>query len=108
MTATFSDIAPLLGQIGLGGLLGFAVGFALKKVGTIVLVVLGCLVLLLQLAAMADIIQVNWLRIQEVINPWLEPDSLDATGRSFVTMLVADLPFAGSFLGMLAVGFKAG
>ncbi|MEJ5337995.1 MAG: FUN14 domain-containing protein, partial [Thermus sp.] len=59
------DLTPYLGQITFGGLAGYAVGYALKKIGRLLAVGLGLLFIALQLLAQAGYVQVDWTRIQK-------------------------------------------
>lgn len=98
----------LLGQVGLGGILGFATGYALKKALKVVLIIIGVLFIIIQAGVFFDIITVNWMRVQEMVNPFLEADSLERSWRGFLTMLTANIPFAGGFVPMLIWGLRKG
>jgi uncharacterized membrane protein (Fun14 family) len=102
------QITPYLGQISFGGLSGFAVGYALKKVGRVALVVFGLLFITLQALAYAGFIEVNWLRIQQVANPVLERNSLEGTWKGLLAVLTQNIPFAGAFVPGLLLGLRMG
>ena len=103
-----SYFAPYLGQLTFGALAGFAVGFALKKVSKVILIIFGISFLLIQVAAYYGYIRVDWLRIQEVINPSLTTESLSQSWRRLVSVLTFNVPFATAFLPMLILGLKKG
>ncbi|BDP42085.1 hypothetical protein DAETH_20540 [Deinococcus aetherius] len=101
-----SALRPLLPDLGVGALLGFATGLALRKLGRFVLVALGLLFLTLQLLASLDLVTVNWLRVQALAEPWLHQGG-EAGAEWLGRMLTARLPFAGAFTAGLLVGLRA-
>ncbi|MBZ1407879.1 FUN14 domain-containing protein, partial [Escherichia coli] len=70
------DLSPYLGQVTFGGLAGYAVGYALKKVGRFLAIALGLLFIAVQLLAQAGYIQVDWTRIQKDVEPLLKQPGL--------------------------------
>ncbi|MFO7319351.1 MAG: FUN14 domain-containing protein [Clostridia bacterium] len=94
---------PVIGQqVGLGMLLGFAVGYLAKKALKVALVVAGILFLILVGLQHYDFIAINWTRIEETYSQALNPPGgLDAVIRGWVDSLAAVIPGAGGF----AVGF---
>lgn len=108
MPNVLDTIAPYLGQISFGGLAGFAVGYALKKVGRVALVVFGLLFVVVQLLAYLGFIEVNWLRIQQVASPVLERNSLESAWKGLLGVLTQNIPFAGAFVPGLLLGLRMG
>ncbi|MBZ9752927.1 FUN14 domain-containing protein [Deinococcus sp. HMF7604] len=105
--ATLADaLRPLLPDLSVGALLGFATGVALRHIGRAALIVLGTLVLVLQLLAYFDLISVNWLRVQALTEPWLRQGQ-EQGGAWLMRVLTANLPFAGAFTGGLLLGLRA-
>ena len=102
------DLAPYLGQITFGGLAGYAVGYALKKVGRVLAVALGLLFIALQLLAQAGYVEVDWTRIQKDVEPLLQQPGLQSLWRRLVATLTYNLPFGASFVGGLLLGLRAG
>jgi uncharacterized membrane protein (Fun14 family) len=102
------QITPYLGQISFGGLAGFAVGYALKRVGRVALVVFGLLFITLQGLAYAGFIEVHWLRIQQVANPILERNSLQGAWNGLLGILTQNVPFAAAFVPGLLLGLRFG
>jgi len=98
-------LTPLLTQLGVGGVAGLCVGYALKKMGKIVAFVLGLAFIGLELLAYKGIIDINY-------------DALEAWGAELIgqvgvleglmTLIIANMPFAASFLIGLAIGVKMG
>jgi uncharacterized membrane protein (Fun14 family) len=101
-------VAPYLGQISFGGLVGFATGYAVKKIGKIALFVVGTIFMLLQVLAYMGIIEINWLRIQQFAEPALQRPALENALNGFIGVLTNNLPFAGSFIPGFLLGLKFG
>lgn len=108
MDLGFEAIAPYLGQLTFGGLAGFASGYALKKVGKLVAIALGLLFVSIQLLAFAGYLTVDWLKIQQTVNPLLESESLSQGWQTLITVLTTNLPFAAAFIPGLILGLKRG
>ncbi len=104
----FSYFAPYLGQLTFGALAGFAVGFAIKKVSKVVLILFGICFILSQVAAYYGYIKIDWLRVQETVNPSLTSESLSQGWHRFVAILTFSIPFTASFIPMLLLGLKKG
>lgn len=102
------DLSPYLGQVTFGGLAGYAVGYALKKLGRLLAVVLGLLFVAVQLLAQAGYIQVDWTRIQRDVEPLLQQPGLQSLWERLLTTLTYNLPFGASFVGGLILGLRAG
>ena len=102
------QIAPYLGQISFGGLAGFAVGYALKKVGRVALVVFGLLFITLQALAYFGLVEVNWLRIQQIAEPALQRSGLESAWKALLGVLTQNLPFAGAFVPGFILGLRMG
>ena len=101
-------LAPILGQLTFGALAGFAAGYALKKIGKIAALVLGLFFIGVQLLAYYGLVEINWLQIQEGVDPLLRPESLQALWRSLAELLTLNLPFAGAFIPGLLFGLQRG
>ena len=96
----------ILFNAGAGFILGFAVGYALKKLLKLVLLFLGLVTLLLLALEYYGIIQVNYGKFVELVQAALNATRGATSG--IISHALASLPFAGSFAVGLAVGFKAG
>lgn len=102
------DLSPYLGQVTFGGLAGYAVGYALKKVGRFLAIILGLLFVAVQLLAQAGYIQVDWTRIQRDVEPFLQQPGLQGLWERLLNTLTHNLPFGASFVGGLILGLRAG
>ena len=98
-------LSQMVYQLGAGGILGFIVGYAIKKVVKILIVVVGLFTLGLFLLEYEGIINVNYDKLLQVV------ENLTGTlGQTsgWINPILAHLPFAGSFAVGAAVGLKVG
>ena len=105
MSETPSILTPLIAQLGVGGVGGLCVGYAVKKVAKVVAVIIGLFFLGLQYLAYRGIIDVNYAALEE----W----GADALGSAvaaegLLRAMIANLPFAASFIVGFGMGLKMG
>ena len=105
MSETPSLLTPLVAQLGVGGIGGLCVGYALKKVAKVVAVIIGLFFLGLQYLAYKGIISINYIGLENWANGVLS--GLGAA-EGVLTTIIANLPFAASFAVGLAMGLKMG
>lgn len=98
-------VTPIVYQLGIGGVGGFIVGYALKKVTKIVAVIIGLFVLALIVLGASGILIVNYGKLFEAVSG-LFGSSGQALG--WLTAIIAHLPFAGSFMVGVFLGWKIG
>jgi len=98
-------LAPIVGEVGIGGVGGFVVGYTLKKLAKIVVFFLGLGFILLEYLAYKGIITINFAALQEWASRLTVPMG-ELSG--FLTQFIAHLPFGASFLLGFYVGFKKG
>lgn len=101
-------VLPWVQQLGFGAVAGFIAGYALKKVGKVVAIVLGLLFVALQLLAWSGFISVDWGVIQRQVDPLLEGQSLERSWRGLLAMLTYNVPFAAAFVPAFILGVKRG
>ena len=106
--ADLETIAPFLEQIGFGAIAGFAAGYATKKVGKLVAIGLGLLFVALQLLAWGGFVTIDWVTVQDRVDPLLETDSLSAGWRWLLATLTYNVPFAAAFVPGFLVGLRRG
>lgn len=99
-------ITALIFQAGGGLILGFAAGYALKKMVKILLLALGVFTLGLVVLAYYGIIAVNWDKLALLVERAVS--GAQVTAYSIQSFLVASLPFAGAFTAGFILGFKYG
>lgn len=102
---TPSLITPLVTQLGVGGIGGLAVGYAIKKVAKIVAFIIGLAFLMLQYLAFKDIISINYGALEAWANDMV---SNVGAAEGILTTMIANLPFASSFVVGLGIGLKMG
>ncbi len=99
-------LGPAAG-LGFGGVVGLAVGYTTKKLGKMVLLLLGGLFLVLQVLAYLDLIAIDWLAVQTTAQDvWETPDGTLAE-RAW-EVIRSNVPFGGGFVAGFALGFKMG
>ena len=98
-------LTPIVYQLGIGGVLGFFVGYAVKKLTKLIAVFIGLIALLLIYLGYQGVVSINYDRLAEALQGFL-----GAAGQvsTVLTPIVANLPFAGSFIAGTAVGLKLG
>lgn len=100
--------APYLQQLSFGAVAGFAAGYALKKVGKFLAVAVGLLFIVIQILAYYGFVTVNWLEVQERVNPVLESESLNRGWRSLLNILTYNITFAAAFVPGFLIGLRRG
>jgi len=101
-----NDIIPsMIFQLGLGGLGGFIIGYALKKISKIILVLIGLFIIALVYLGMKGIISINYDALLESISGLL---GMAYTASSLLVQVLALVPFAGSFITGFLIGLKLG
>lgn len=108
MDVDLSSWWPLASQLGVGLVAGFAVGYALKKVGKLVAVAVGLVFVVVQVLAWQGFLTVNWGEVQARVDPMLEVSSLESGWRTLVDVLTYNLAFAGAFVPGLILGLRRG
>jgi uncharacterized membrane protein (Fun14 family) len=101
-----SEIFPSLGyQVGIGGIGGFIVGYAFKKMSKLIVIVLGLFIAALLYLGVKGIISINYDALWNAL-----ANSLGMAGSAFswIVGVISLLPFAGSFIVGFLLGFKLG
>jgi len=98
-------ITPLLTQLGVGGVAGLCTGYALKKIGKLIAIILGLAFIGLELLAYKGIITINY----DALVAWAN-GVIGQVGQAegVLNVIIGNLPFAASFLVGFAIGFKMG
>lgn len=102
MSATLS---PLVYQFGIGGIGGFIAGYALKKISKLVAIVIGLFIIALIYLSTQGIISINYGALSKALSGWIGSAGQAA---SWLVGAVSLLPFMGSFVAGLLLGFKLG
>ena len=98
-------LTPVVYQLGIGGVLGFFAGYAIKKLTKLIAAVTGLLALLLIYLGYEGIITVNYEKLTEKIQILI---GTVGQAPNVITPIISGLPFAGSFLAGAALGLKFG
>jgi uncharacterized membrane protein (Fun14 family) len=98
-------ISPLAYQIGIGGIGGFIVGYAVKKISKLIIVLTGLAILALLYLGISGVISINYGKLWEALSNFLV---FLGQAASWIVGLISVLPFAGSFIAGFLLGFKLG
>lgn len=89
-------------QVSFGGMLGYATGFTIRKVGKAVLFLVGTEMVILQYMSYRHWVSVDWHRLSRDLQPRLSKSSWD----SFVNVLLYRIPFSAAFSGGLIAALR--
>jgi uncharacterized membrane protein (Fun14 family) len=92
-------------QLGVGGIGGFIVGYAIKKISKLTVVLIGLFIIFLLYLGTSRIISINYEELWNALASLLGSASQVAT---WLIGLISLLPFMGSFLAGFFLGFKLG
>lgn len=98
-------IGPVVYELGLGAVGGFAIGFALKKIAKIFLIIIGIFIAALLYLGASNIININFGALWNAIGGWFGGAGAAA---SLLIGFIALIPFIGSFAIGFFLGFKLG
>jgi uncharacterized membrane protein (Fun14 family) len=98
-------ITPVVWQLGLGAVGGFIVGFALKKITKLFIVIVGLFILALLYLSVNGVININYNALWTTIANGL---GLAGQAASWVVGLISLIPFLGSFVVGFLLGLKVG
>ncbi len=102
MSEVFSSIGY---QLGLGGIGGFIVGYTLKKLSKLVVVLIGLLVIFLLYLGTSGVISINYDSLWQALANLL---GLAAGAVGWIVGVISVIPFLGSFFAGFFLGFKLG
>ncbi|MBT3285101.1 hypothetical protein HN807_11285 [Candidatus Bathyarchaeota archaeon] len=105
MSEQTSFLTPLVTQLGVGGIIGLCIGFALKKVAKIAAAIIGLFSLGLIYMESQGMITVDWLGVET----WGDT-ALAGLGQAEGALgaFLANLPIAGGAVVGFALGIKWG
>jgi uncharacterized membrane protein (Fun14 family) len=98
-------LTPLVGELGIGGVGGFLVGFAFKKAAKLLAVIVGLFFLSLQYLAYENIITIDYGALQAFANQLL---GQSAGAQTWLTDFIVHAPFGAAFIGGLYFGLQKG
>lgn len=100
-----SIVTPIVFQLGFGGIAGFIVGYAFKKLTKLLAIIAGLFFVALMYLAYKGIISINFNALVDAITGLL---GTAGQATSWIAPIIGVLPFAGSFVVGLLIGFKLG
>jgi uncharacterized membrane protein (Fun14 family) len=98
-------VSPIVYQLGIGGIGGFIVGYAVKKLSKLIAFVIGLFIIALVYLGVQGIISINYGKLFGALK-----DGLGLAGQAaeWLIGLISILPFMGSFVVGFLLGFKIG
>jgi uncharacterized membrane protein (Fun14 family) len=106
MGVVMSEIFPQIGyQVGIGAVGGFVVGFAVKKIGKLVAVLAGLIIIGLIYLSTSGIIAINYSALWDALAKAL---GVAQSAFSWLVGVISLLPFAATFVGGFLLGLKLG
>ena len=93
-------------QLGVGGVVGFAAGYTVKKIVKVIMVILGFFALVLLYLNYEGAVSVRWERLMDFGGRVLEFVSQKST--LLIRFATTNIPLTGSFVLGFAVGCKKG
>ena len=101
-----SELNNVIFQVGFGALAGFIAGYAFKKLVKAILFLIGVAIIFIMYLNWQGYIQVNYDILVSKIEEWIK--SVSGQSNVIASQIVANLPFAGSFLAGFAIGLHKG
>jgi uncharacterized membrane protein (Fun14 family) len=98
-------VSPLVFQLGVGGVGGFVVGYALKKLSKLILILIGLFILALIYLSTQGVININYGSLWSALSGLI---GLGSSVFSWLIGVISLLPFAASFIGGFLLGLKLG
>ena len=92
-------------QLGVGGVGGFIVGYAVKKLSKLIVILIGLFIIALLYLGASGIISINYDALWNALAVLLPFASQTI---SWLIGLISPLPFMGSFIAGFVLGFKLG
>lgn len=98
-------VSPLVYQLGIGGIGGFIVGYAIKKLSKLIAFLVGLFLIALVYLGVQGIISINYSALWEKLE-----GIVGSAGQalSWLIGIISILPFIGSFGVGFLLGFKIG
>jgi uncharacterized membrane protein (Fun14 family) len=118
IAAATNSFSPLLTTIGGGGLVGFLIGFMIKKLFKILAIIAGAFFAALIYLEQQGIVNVNWVKLQGVLSTIVSTVNSTASGgvggnhtvaaSLLPTLMNLGVPLTGSMVTGFTIGFIKG
>jgi uncharacterized membrane protein (Fun14 family) len=105
MSEQASFLTPLVTQLGVGGIIGLCIGYAVKKIAKIAAAIIGLFAIGLIYLESQGMIVVDWLGVETWANTALS--GLGQAEGALGTIL-SNLPFAGGAIIGFGIGIRMG
>jgi uncharacterized membrane protein (Fun14 family) len=102
-----TSITPLLGTIGFGGIAGFLIGFALKKIMKILAIIAGVFFAAVMYLQSQGILNIHWDKLQTVSEPMISILTNNITSTTGGIGLQTIQPINSSSLSFLPAAITA-
>jgi len=98
-------LSPLAYQLGIGGVGGLIVGYAVKKLSKLIVILMGLFIIALLYLGTQGMININYEALWKAV-----AGLAGSAGQAFSWLvgLISLLPFIGSFIVGFLLGFKLG
>lgn len=93
-------------EVGIGGILGFALGYAAKKALKLALITAALLLLLAVALETKGILTIHWGNLESAYSQNVKPDHMLASASDIVQRISGYIPGSGSFILCFWLGFK--
>jgi uncharacterized membrane protein (Fun14 family) len=98
-------LTPVIGELGIGGIGGLCVGYALKKIAKIIAFFIAIGFVCIQYLANIGVISINYAALQN----WLLSMIGNANAlQGFIVSFIAQMSFGIGFVGGFIIGIKKG
>lgn len=104
--ALVESFAPGLGQVTLGGVVGYALGYAIKKIIKIMMIFLGIFIALTTILSSQQIISVNWPLVENFFAEITQNPDLSL--QNLAKWVGTYIPVTGGLLAGFFIGFRKG
>jgi uncharacterized membrane protein (Fun14 family) len=98
-------VSPIIYQIGIGGIGGFIIGFLLKKLSKLIIILIGLFLVALIYLSIQGMISISYNSFLDMLKGAF---GFLGEAASWLAGLVSILPFAGSFVVGFLLGLKLG
>jgi uncharacterized membrane protein (Fun14 family) len=99
-------VSPLIYQIGIGGIGGFIIGFLIKKLSKLIIILIGLFLVALIYLSTQGMISISYNSLWEALKGAF--GFAGEAAASWLAGVVSILPFAGSFVVGFLLGLKLG
>jgi len=105
---SYDLLSPLVAQLGGGGIAGFIVGFAIKKLLKLLAILVGLIFVFSQFLAWKGFIDIHYDRLYAIAQQMFQQAGVVITEFNVPAFITANVPLAGSFVAGFGVGFRMG